>query len=222
VRGYIESGLDKSLIANSVLSAGNLNIVFAGTSTSYTANLQIGSIYEANLPAGTYPRPISLDGFMSGSSNVIIQGASDETTANNIIFVVPKIQGWTAILRWGTSDKDLDISTILPDGTKVYYNKKISSDGKVTLDTDSRDGSGPETMSLKGITSGIYAINASNYSKEMPIAQTGTFVELYHDNSQVATIYAATAKLTDPKSMFWYVVEINASTNSYNLINEIR
>jgi len=57
---------------------------------------------------------------------------------------------WRAVTTWGDVPLDLDAHCYLQGTTEVvFYNHRTSTDLKVHLDLDDRDGYGPETMTME-------------------------------------------------------------------------
>ena len=70
------------------------------------------------------------------------------------------------VLSWGAKIRDIDAYIYLPNGSKVYYGNKISTDQKVNLDVDGTKYNGMETITLKDDISPYYV---NNFSKETPL-----------------------------------------------------
>jgi len=220
IRGFIKDGTTNAMIPNVDFTNFKVDFVSAATSSkSYSAKMFDGGIYEVKLPPGTYKRIGSLKGYSESSKDVPLTESSNESNSANTILLVPKIQGWTAVLTWNDVVLDLDIFSISSGAERVYYQKKISDDGKVSLDVDSRTGWGPETLSFKGISEGKFSIYVNNYSNEKPLQFALPRVVLFRDGQQVSEIRPDPS--TNPDLRYWKVYVIDASANSFELVNKL-
>jgi len=218
IRGFIKDGTTGNLIPNVDIS--NFKVDFATSSKSYPATIFEGGIYEVKLPPGTYRRIGSLKGYSESSKDVTLTESSKETNSANTILLVPKIQGWTAVLTWNNIVKDLDIFSMSSGNERVYYQKKLSDDGKVSLDVDSRLGWGPETLSFKAISEGKFTIYVNNYSNERPLQYALPRVVLFHDGLQVAEQRPSPSDNADLR--YWKVYVIDANAGTFDVVNKLQ
>jgi len=221
IKGFIKDGTTARLIPATILSSGNVKVIFQGSGgQTYPATILAGSIYQVKLPTGNYKRNTSLNGYSSNSANVKFTASSDETNGLNTILLVPIIRGWTAVLTWNGAVKDLDLISVGPNNEMVNFQKKVSANGKVTLDVDDRDGFGPETISFKDVTTGKYTLYVHNYSNEDVLFKAAPKLTLYQNGNQVAQ--AIIKAPSDNSLRFWKVFEINADNGSFNTINSVQ
>ena len=218
IRGYVKDGTTGLLIPDATLQAKNIQILFAGSS-NFAATLVGGSIYEVSFPPGNYKRTVTMTGY-SGSNDALSYQASDsESDAINTIYMVQAVTGgWRVVLTWGPEVKDMDSYCITPDGTRINYKKKTTTDGTVVLDLDNRTGFGPETLTLKGIQTGLYKYYVDDYTKEVPIMKSEAKVTLYQGSNQVAVFQVPTG---DSAWMDWHVFDIDAAKNTFTTVNQV-
>lgn len=210
VRGYI-----KNALTNAVFSADDLQSVSVtftdsnGVSYSATINTE-NSTYVVQLPAlGTYTRNGTMTDKVPAGTSIDVTGNSDESVSKNTIFFAEVINGWRAVLSWNTV-QDLDTYVYLPDKTKVWYRKKVSTDATVKLDIDDRTGTGPETTTFYlDSAQGSYKYFINSYSR-LPLNTSEAKVVVYHGAYQIAELTPPTG----PSKTYWYVFRIDANNGS--------
>jgi uncharacterized protein YfaP (DUF2135 family) len=126
-------------------------------------------------------------------------------------------EGWKIVLTWNGIVKDLDGIIVTPEGFRVVYNNRASPDGKVTLDKDVTTGFGPETMSLKGITTGVYQYWIKNYSTNFYIKDSDGVVTIYRGSEELAKI---PLPKVENNLHTLHVFDIYAEQGTYKVFNE--
>jgi len=208
------------LIPNVDASSFKIDFASTNSSKSYSAKVYEGGIYEVKFPRGTYKRIGSLKGYSESSKEIPLTESSNETNSANTILLVPKIQGWTAVLTWNDVVQDLDIFSVSSGGEKVFYQKKLSDDAKVSLDVDNRKGWGPETLSFKAISDGKYTIYVNNYSNEKVLQEAKPRVVLFRDGQQVSELRPDASTNADLR--FWKVYVLDAASNTFEVVNRLQ
>ena len=214
LKGTVVYATTGGLIPDSVISSNHLSIVFnSSTGSTYNAQIVSGSKYTVTLPANSYTRTSSLNGYITTVETVDGSTSSNETNSGNTVMFAPVFEGWRFVLSW-THKYDLDSYLKTPTGL-VYYQNKASSDGLSKLDLDSRNSSNPET-----IQTNVKTGNISYYVKSYAggaISQSGAQVLVYHGSTQVNT-YRVPIN-SDDVAMIWSIFQINADTQTLSEIN---
>lgn len=223
IRGYIKSALTNTAFTSDQITAGHVQVIFtssAGKNFNATIN-PANSKYSISLPSGTYIRWAVMDGMVQAHTQITLGSADSlEKVNENTILFAPVFNGWRAVLSWKTA-QDLDSYALTPKGEKIWYRKKASNDGSVTLDLDNRVGSGPETLTFNftKTSAGTYKYFVNSYSKK-PLDKSQSTVVVYHGNGQVAEITPS----GNPKT-YWYVFKIDVVANgaqTFSLVNQYK
>jgi len=128
-------------------------------------------------------------------------------------------QGVRLVLTWGPLPKDLDAHIITPTG-EVNYNHKVSADGNVTLDHDSKLGNGVETMTIVNVSKGVYKYYVRNFSHDGLLKNSQAKVKIFMNKSYVEEIDVPT--VDHPTDAYiWNVLTYDASTGSYVVTNVV-
>ena len=167
-----------------------------------TATLPRGKAVSAEISSEGYI-PLTTE---AGSTNVYISPIMTEDT-------------YRAVLTW--KDKS-DLDAILTREYKgvneqlYYFNSDFTDeDGTViaTLDTDSEDGSGPETITFNSGSNGYFRFSVGSYSSlkeegDIPFADAGATVTLYQGDTLIGEY-----SVSDTESgNVWCVFEVSDGT----------
>ncbi len=175
------------------------------------------------------------------SSTVKVKATKDGTTSSPLTVTTPTSQGGTKdigdiilappiatiTLTWGASPADLDSHLLIP-----AYNSQgpghvlWSSKGSATsypyanLDTDDRNGYGPEVVTIFKKFPGTYQYIVKNYSGESsgPLANSGAKITLIIGGS----LYAFSVPTSNPNGYnTWHVFDLVIAANGSVQINTI-
>ncbi|MFA7229538.1 MAG: carboxypeptidase regulatory-like domain-containing protein, partial [Melioribacteraceae bacterium] len=168
-------------IANAYVTADGVD--YTGQSYKYTdSNGRFNIGVRMN---STVKVKASKDGTTSTPSNVSTPTASGQTKDIGDIILSPPIA--TITLTWGVSPRDVDSHLYIPvSGSEgpghVYWSATGSANSYpyANLDTDDRDGYGPEVVTIFRKFTGTYKYMVHNYSGEssFPLANSGARVTL--------------------------------------------
>jgi hypothetical protein len=103
---------------------------------------------------------------------------------------------WRVVLRWKTEPRDLDLHCIVSKDPKhIYFANKnaggrnIHAKGKIELDTDERNGNGPETVTFTPLKDRNYRFFVHNFSGEadpknaVSMAKSGATITVFVGDS---------------------------------------
>ena len=120
-----------------------------------------------NIGNNDIPIKIEKNNYISSETNLIVRLG----LVWNKFFVLSKElkpQSVRVVLEWGNSPKDLDLH-LVSNNFHISYNNMKNYENQAMLDIDSRNGYGPETITLDFIEEGKpYRFYVENYSKEVP------------------------------------------------------
>jgi uncharacterized protein YfaP (DUF2135 family) len=219
IRGYVKDATTDKLISTTILNA-SVTIKFINKATKIVYEVTFGpnSVYEVRLPKGSYTRQVTGTVFTEMVDNVDINGDSNEANKQNIMYLSPVFKGIRAILVWDKLPQDLDSHVILPSGFEVNFTKKSSDDNHVTLDVDNLKGYGPETVSMSDLAPGVYKYYVNRFTNEAPLSQSNAKVKLFVANKLFGEFSVPT---TNDTSENWHVFNVDATTNSIEVINKL-
>jgi len=117
---------------------------------------------------------------------------------------------WRAVLSWAEQPKDLDATVVLPNNEIVNFQKQLSLDSLVKLDTDAQQGFGPETITITNKLKGTerYSYYVNNYSQTPSMTYKGAAtVVLYNGDKLVRTFKIP----TEGDGLYWWVFDLTAN-----------
>jgi hypothetical protein len=207
IEGYIKDATTGQIIPADKLA--QLTLKFKKGDHEYAATLISGSKYQVKLPRGTYDRTAQLPEHIVSTLQFNVVRPSGAENNDNTLLLSPKFRGWRFVLTWGGNKiKDLDAHLIVPDKSHVYHLDPVSKDGKAKVDTDSKNYSGPETITIvPTLQQGTYKFFAHNYSAESKISDAQGKVVVYHDDNVEAEIFMPTSQ-ENPASPYWGVARL--------------
>ena len=202
--GLIKNAFDSQPVSGLAVSlrAGLNNTT--GSTLAYTATTGADGTYSfTGLPSGVYTAQISGTGFTTTFFTIVVVGGQNNPDQNMSITPVLTGSDIRIVLTWGANPADLDSHLTGPiSGTTrfhVYYPSSsrrypvsTSSPAIAILDTDDRDGYGPETITLSQTIGGVYRYSVHDYSNRSSSSSTalgssGAQVRVYKGASLVAT-----------------------------------
>jgi len=197
IAGALKNGLTGANMAGVTVSAG-------GHSGSH------GNQYTMSVPSGSVTVTASKDGFEPFSEDVTCPVGG---RVNVDIVMSPTLPAGTArvILTWGENPRDADSYMETP-GCKVFYGRRDCP--KAKLDVDDTNGRGPETITIKQWSSGMYKYYIKNYSGGGSLR--GAVVTLYLPGGHRQTFVAGEqGRLSGSgRSEKWDVFSIDGSTKA--------
>jgi len=172
---------------------------------NYNPSTGVWSIF--GIPAGNYFVRIVGDGITSETFTLTISADIDISMALGK-FIVTETDlpdnMWRFVLTWD-DQRDLDTLVYYPSGELVTYNNKIGSDGKVILDLDNRDGTGPETATiLNDLTVGAYHYIVYNYNNNSDLHVSNALVRIYN-----LGVLHTSVSVPNAEGIYWYVCDLS-------------
>jgi len=220
IRGYIKNATTNKLFDDETLIKAKARVVFINklTKEKYESEILKGSVYEIELPKGSFERSVTAENFADMVEIVEIKGSSAENDSHNIIFLSPAVRGFRSILIWGRLPQDLDSHVVLPDGSEVNFNSRISGDKHVTLDVDALKGYGPETVTFEDLAPGLYKFYVNRFTNEAPLSQSNAKVRIFKGNKMLGEYSVPT-----DNDIFenWHVFNIDTSSDSVQIVNKL-
>ncbi len=130
------------------------------------------------------------------------------------------------LLTWGSAPVDLDAHMTGPSGGgrfHVFYNDRGNASAApfCTLDLDDRDGYGPETMTIKQKSPGVYRFSVHDYSNK----DNGQSTALSQLSGAVVTVFDSSGLLgtfrvpQGQTGTIWRVFELDGQTGEVTGVN---
>lgn len=178
-----------------------------------------GHYSVSNVPVGYYTVEASMNGYVTGYSNIIVLSENAKTDFDFTITPELAADEIRIVLTWGASPSDLDshlIGRTPSDGTfNVYYSdKQYHYEGveMANLDVDDTSSYGPETITIVENIYGAYTYAVHNYSNRSSSSSTalsfsGAVVRVFIGSTQVAEYHVP----TDQVGTYWTVFQIDSS-----------
>jgi len=178
-----------------------------------------GKYSISNVPVGYYTIEASLDGYVTGYSNIIV--LSDGAKNDFDFTITPTLSDdeIRIVLTWGSSPSDLDSHLIgkspANNSFNVYYSNKVYKfEGMemANLDVDDTSSYGPETITILEDIYGTYTYAVHDYSHKSSSASTAlsfsnAVVRVFMGSTQVAEYHVP----TDQIGTYWTVFQIDGS-----------
>ena len=180
-----------------------------------------GRYTVTDVPVGYYTVEASLDGYVTGYTNIIVLSENAKTDFDFTITPELADDEIRIVLTWGASPSDLDSHLIgrTPDnGTfNVYYSNKVYRYNGVemaNLDVDDTSSYGPETITILGDIYGVYTYAVHNFSNRSStnstaLSYSGAVVRVFIGSYQVAEYHVP----TDQVGTYWTVFQIDGAGN---------
>jgi len=156
-----------------------------------------GKITFNKIKDGTYPLIFSKEGFITSTIDFrVLLGAVDL----NWYSISPGFSNrdYRIVLDWAEKPADLDIHFVKTGGTGAYHiaysDMRNAEDGNAILDRDSRDGNGPETITIGKIdlkatyTCYVQDYTNRNNTASAQMATQGAVIRVYSQNKLMHTI----------------------------------
>lgn len=185
--------------------------------TTTTSN---GGYYTFNdVAAGNYTVEASGAGYSTIYFSALCIGNTTTDNQNASITPILNESEWRIILTWGENPHDLDSHLTGPDGRggrfHVFWNNKYYSYGSldVNLDIDDITSYGPETITIKNITEGLYRYSVHDYSNKesnysYALSNSDATVRVYKGSNLIKTYYVP----ANTEGTLWTVFEIQNGT----------
>lgn len=193
-------------------------------SSTFTISDAKGAYALSGLSSGEHVMSATLAGYITVQQKATIK--PNTVTIQN--FALSKEITEAGVLRivltWNESPADLDamLWTPIPQYPKVWYVDRGNCSGipYACLDTDDKNGYGPETITISQLQSGKYAFGVHNpnytiYPNITPLTQSGAQVRVYDSTGLINQFQVP---LTGQGDM-WYVFSLKGNTGEIIPVN---
>lgn len=167
--------------------------------------------YSVNLDAGDYTVEISKDGYSEEFFEVRVNDWQDVTNEDFVISESLMEGQIRIVLTWGEMPRDLDsyLEGKTDSGLDIdvnFRNREIRENNEIQaqLDTDERDGRGPETITLYNLN-GKYTYRINDFHHTGTLGTSDATIKVYLPNSSTPKTYKVPAQAVNE----WTVFEID-------------
>jgi hypothetical protein len=218
------AGSAKDATNTRAIAGARIHVVNSdGTSVDVVTDAS-GKYSVEDIPSGVTTFRVEADGYVTAENEIVVTDDIEASGRRGDFFLSPHAGStgdWRIVLRWGERPRDLDSHLYFSGNTvgcHVYYgSKEKKCEGAVaTLDTDDRNGIGPETITVTntdGMSSTLlytvvwYADATPNVLLDRSEAQ----VDIYRGDTHLAKMEINFhGYQTDVKH--WHVARLNPST----------
>jgi hypothetical protein len=206
----------------------------SGVSLEFRSDNGIGSVvartttdeeglFSVSLSDGEYTAYATRDGYVSENINFDIYSGQEELIGT----MLPQMSGnyYTIVLTWGETPRDLDshVEALIDDdhAMHVFYGDSLylyEEEEICFLDVDDTSSYGPETISLKPVSSTPYYYYIHNYSGESSITGSKATIKVYK-GSKLLKEYSISSR--EKEGLYWNVFAIkNGKIITQNTVTE--
>lgn len=186
-----------------------------------TTTSSAGKYNIQNIPVGYYTVEASLNGYVTGYSNIIV--LNQDAKSDYDFTITPVLNGneIRIVLTWGETPRDLDSHLIgktpSNDSFNVYYSNKVyryDSVEMANLDVDDTSSYGPETITILQDIYGTYIYAVHDYSNggsnnSDKLSYSGATVRVFMGSNQVAEYHVPTGQV----GTYWTVFQMDRAGN---------
>lgn len=182
-----------------------------------------GNYNFPELPAGVYTVEIHATGRLHTTrSNISIQ-KGESTTINASLSPFLANGALRMVLTWGESPVDLDAHLWLPASMPVHISftnhGALTACPFATLDADSMNGFGPETITIaRRYPSGSYLYAVHNYNQSPDLSRSQAQVQLFDASGLLATFSVPTQGI----GSWWVVFRLDGETGRIAEVNRLQ
>lgn len=222
ISGLIVNSQTGDGLANATISFTVDQSAATGDNAELQVTTDISGYYAINsAPTGEFTCIIEAEGFFTRKiANITITDGTNDFESETIV-EQPETGAFRIILTWGQIPDDLDSHLTGPsaDGRfHIYYNNEYYGND-AELDVDDISSYGPETITIKNFTDGMYRYSVHNFSDQSitggsGIAQSPTTVEVY-DHTGLIKSYTAPSFTGEGNT--WRVFEMDVTGTNANI-----
>jgi adhesin/invasin len=222
ISGVVQDAQSNSLLGGALICS-SVPCNYSDPST-YTFSDAKGHYSISDIASGEHEISATLAGYVTVQQKVIIK--PDTETIQN--FALSKVITEAGVLRiiltWDESPADLDAMLWTPFSgyPKVWYVDRgnCASIPFACLDTDDKNGYGPETITISQLQSGKYEFGVHNpdysiYPNITPLTQSGAQVRVYDSTGMMDEFRVPLTGQGD----LWYVFNLNGDTGEITRVN---
>lgn len=171
---------------------------------------------------GIFTITFEADGFFIRTIEGISFVDGDNTVEQQTIVEEPEEGTYRIVLSWGENPYDLDSHLTGPNGDArfhIFWANSSFDEGNINLDVDDIHSYGPETITIKDFTDGMYRYSIHNYSDQSTmggaaIETSPTKVEIFNYDGLVSTFIAPAFT---GEGNTWRVFEMTASGDNITI-----
>ncbi|HLH21225.1 MAG TPA: carboxypeptidase regulatory-like domain-containing protein [Chloroflexota bacterium] len=154
------------------------------TGTGAAATTDAGGNYQlAGLTPGVVQVSVTATGYIGDSASVTVP-PTGSATQNFALSQSLAAGQFRIVLTWGSTPRDLDAVLYLPGGGATNkVDAYTRSAAGASLDTDARNGAGPETITITQASPGQYTYAVHQYSNDGTLAASGAHVQVLRGSS---------------------------------------
>lgn len=215
--------------ANAPVAGARVCRVDGSPCTTTNAN---GEYRLGGMPVGASNLRVTAAGYDALLTRVDI--VANDTRTRTLALSAPLEPGqWRFVLTWDAQPPDLDLLLWLPDETAVFWGARGDCDDEnppsqpvgACLEQDSRDGYGPETMTITDLRGGgFYTLGAHRYDDptdtvtEPSIATSRARLHVYSDEGLQLEFRIPAGE----EGQFWYVLDLDDTglVAPYNAVSD--
>lgn len=212
LEGLVRNAITGQPLAGVTVSVPSANRI---ATTDATGRYQL-----VGLPPGPVQVTAAASGFVSDTATVTVPPTG--TVTQHFALSPSLLQGQLRIvLTWANTPRDLDAHLWAPAGptpVEVWYRNRGTLTGPpfAQLDTDDRDGIGPETITVGQVNSGQYTYAVHQYSNDGTLAASNARVQILREGTvlQAFTVPAG-------RGRWWTVFTLDGTTGAVTPVNTL-
>jgi len=227
-----ETGIVAGWVVDATSNEPIADAQVCGSGGAACARTDAGGDYRlAGVPVGESNLRVTASGYSTLTTRVAI--TAGETLTRALALSTPLDAGqWRFVLTWDAQPPDLDTFLWLPNGQAVFWGSRGDCDPNppstpvgACLEQDSRDGYGPETMTITDLRSGgYYTLGVHRYDDpsdaitEPPVTTSGARLHVY-DSEGLQLEFRIPG---EGEGQFWYVLDLDATglITPYNAVSD--
>jgi adhesin/invasin len=222
ISGEVQDAQDNSpLIGALICSSVPCNSADPATFTFTNSN----GYYElSGIASGEHNMSATIAGYLTIQQKVIIKPDTETTQNFALSKVIEEAGVMRIVLTWNETPADLDamLWTPITEYPKIWYVDRgnCSDIPYACLDTDDKNGYGPETITVSQLQPGNYAFGVHNpnytiFPNITPLTQSGAQVRVYNSTGVINEFSVPVVGQGD----LWYVFDLNGDTGEITPVN---
>lgn len=211
----------EGLVRNAITGQPLAGVTVSVPSANRLATTDATGRYQlVGLPPGPVQATAAASGFVSDTATVTVPPTG--TVTQHFALSPSLLQGQLRIvLTWANTPRDLDAHLWAPAGptpVEVWYRNRGTLTGPpfAQLDTDDRDGIGPETITVGQVSSGQYTYAVHQYSNDGTLAASNARVQILREGTVLQTFTVPAGR-----GRWWTVFTLDGTTGTVTPVNTL-